>query len=242
MKNLLLFFALLCTLTIQAQVSSHIIITGDEVNIREQANTTSKIVIKANWGQLGKVLERSKNTVQIGNIALGKISNFYWYKVQVDGKIGWVFGAFAFELEKIESVGSYSDFENPKKIPDWVIREERATLYYAYCPVMGMMDYRISFFVLLNSENIGNQTKAILLQGDQSVEKYRSYRFKNMISDGNGSYHKISASFSENGNLIIFLHLRGLCELCCSMTIWEGSYLWDKGFFFFTEKYGVRCP
>jgi len=67
---------------------------GENVNLRDSAGTHGQITGKLNKGEFVIQLERSMDSVQIGDV------RDYWYRVvSVSGSRGWVFGKF---LERIE--------------------------------------------------------------------------------------------------------------------------------------------
>ncbi len=67
---------------------------GENVNLRDSAGTHGQITGKLNKGEFVIQLERSMDSVQIGDV------RDYWYRVvSVSGSRGWVFGKF---LEHIE--------------------------------------------------------------------------------------------------------------------------------------------
>lgn len=67
---------------------------GENVNLRDSAGTFGQITGKLNKGEFVIQLERSMDSVQIGDV------RDYWYRVvSVNGSRGWVFGKF---LERIE--------------------------------------------------------------------------------------------------------------------------------------------
>ncbi len=69
---------------------------GENVNLRDSAGTHGQITGKLNKGEFVIQLERSMDSVQIGDV------RDYWYRVvSVSGSRGWVFGKF---LERIEPV------------------------------------------------------------------------------------------------------------------------------------------
>jgi len=69
---------------------------GENVNLRDSAGTFGQITGKLNKGEFVIQLERSMDSVQIGDV------RDYWYRViSVNGSRGWVFGKF---LERIEPI------------------------------------------------------------------------------------------------------------------------------------------
>ncbi|NCN10314.1 MAG: SH3 domain-containing protein [Leptospira sp.] len=61
-------------------------IFGENVNIRQEPNTTSKVVMKLQPGDLVKILNQDKNLVTIAE------DTEYWYKIEINKKIGYVWG------------------------------------------------------------------------------------------------------------------------------------------------------
>ncbi len=69
---------------------------GENVNLRDSAGTQGQITGKLNKGEFVIQLERSMDSVQIGDV------RDYWYRVvSMSGSRGWMFGKF---LERIEPV------------------------------------------------------------------------------------------------------------------------------------------
>lgn len=60
---------------------------GDQVNVRFQSSTNSKIAYRLNKGDLVTVLEKSD-----GESYVSGLGSDYWYKVELNGVTGWVFG------------------------------------------------------------------------------------------------------------------------------------------------------
>lgn len=86
--SLILFWLfLLFEITISAQSYSILTIQGNGVNIRENPNINSKVVVKLNTTDECLVLA-------IGDKEKVDGKEDYWYKVKYKSKIGWVFGAF----------------------------------------------------------------------------------------------------------------------------------------------------
>jgi hypothetical protein len=71
----------------QKNESNSLIILGNIVNIREKPSTTAKVIFKLKQGDDCILLEKGKSE-NIGD------KTDYWYKINFNGKIGWVFGAY----------------------------------------------------------------------------------------------------------------------------------------------------
>jgi len=63
-------------------------INSNNVNLREQASTSSKVIGALNSGKRVKILE------VLHMEAIGNLGTYYWYKIQLNGISGYVFGAF----------------------------------------------------------------------------------------------------------------------------------------------------
>ncbi|HNW88621.1 MAG TPA: SH3 domain-containing protein [Bacteroidales bacterium] len=72
-----------------------LIIKGNRVNIRTAPSTNASVIMQLNTGDVCEVLEKG-NSENINGIV------DYWYKINFNGKIGWVFGSFT-NLSSIES-------------------------------------------------------------------------------------------------------------------------------------------
>ncbi|MBU0488955.1 MAG: SH3 domain-containing protein [Bacteroidetes bacterium] len=84
-------------------------IKGSHVNIRENANTTSKVIMQLNTGDSCKILDKGKKE-KIGD------QTDFWYHIDYSGNEGWVFGAFT--SVKYTGEGKISFISgNGKKIP-----------------------------------------------------------------------------------------------------------------------------
>ena len=60
---------------------------GDQVNVRFESSTSSRIAFRLNKGDLMKVLKRSEHQDYISEFGTD-----YWYEVEHKGVSGWVFG------------------------------------------------------------------------------------------------------------------------------------------------------
>jgi len=73
--------------------NKYLVISGDNVNVRENPGLSAKVVTKFSSGEVIKVIEKG-NKETIGGTA------DYWYKIQsTQGQKGWVFGKYTIKLE-----------------------------------------------------------------------------------------------------------------------------------------------
>jgi len=62
-------------------------VVGSNVNVRASATTASDVVMQLSDGNLCEVLQKGKKE-RLGNM------NDYWYKIEYQGQIGWIYGYF----------------------------------------------------------------------------------------------------------------------------------------------------
>jgi len=95
---LTLWLSLIFASSIFPQSYKVLTIQGDGINIRQEANVNSRVVLKLNTTDRCDVLS-------IGNKETVSGKEDYWYKVKYQSKIGWVFGAFtSFRQEGRETI------------------------------------------------------------------------------------------------------------------------------------------
>ena len=218
-----------------------IIIAASDVNIREEPTTTGKVLTRLQLGQIAKILKKSDEPEIVS--ADQSVPANYWYKISFNGQSGWVYGAFAFELEKatdMRAPWAYDDKEY-NNAPNWYIKgDSRVSIYSAVSGVSEFRGYRTSFFVLINGSEVNSYSKAILLEGDSTTEKYSNPRYRNMISYDGGRFEDIVAGFDENEKIVILLRSGDICLICDKLIIWEGTYQPSKNSYIFTLKYGTQ--
>ena len=223
------------------QSSPYVIIAATDVNMRESANTSSKLITKLQLGQICKVLQRSAEAEDINVYPTNGeniIEESYWYKISINGQSGWVYGAFAFEIRKVTDMYAPVNW-NESAHPNWYNADNRSlSIYNAFTGTEAQMGYRPSFFVLINDEEINSNSKTILLEADQTLEKAFGKRYRGIFSDGGNGYSNIIAGFDESEKLIIaFYRSGGMCEICGQITLLEGSFNATKQNYLMTVKY-----
>ncbi len=99
---LCLLMFLLFSLNVNAQ-SEKITIVGNKVNVRESPNTGAKVLFQLEMRDVCDLLEKGSKE-KIGD----KMD--YWYKISINNKTGWVFGAFTSVAQgTIIPKGNYND-------------------------------------------------------------------------------------------------------------------------------------
>lgn len=90
---------------------------GENVNLRDSAGTHGQITGKLNKGEFVIQLERSMDSVQIGDV------RDYWYRVvSVSGSRGWVFGKFLERIEPVEGAIAQNEenFTIDEHFNEWI--------------------------------------------------------------------------------------------------------------------------
>jgi hypothetical protein len=246
-KILYLLFSLLITASGQIfgqESAEYVIIAAADVNMRDKPLVNGQLITKLQLGQIGKVLQRSDEPVDISVPAQSKdftINNNYWYKIRVNGQTGWVYGAFAFELVKAADFMPPANWGDGKSGPAWYGNKEYSSLsiYNAITGTNLEMGNRISFLVLINDMEVNEKSTAILLEGDATTENFGNTKYRNMIAVSGGMFSEFSAGYDGKEKIVIYIKQMGLCMFCGSMTILEGTYQPTKRSYLFTQKYGT---
>jgi hypothetical protein len=106
-KAFLTTCCLILSIGLFAQEATHAVIGGTDVKMRSQANSNSELLGKCQLGEVAKILEISNKAEHIAGINDDASCNEYnWYKLTVNGKTGWVFGAFVFEMNTSKEIYS----------------------------------------------------------------------------------------------------------------------------------------
>ena len=71
-----------------AQNGNILLILDDKVNLRAKSNVDSEVTTNLENGEQARIIDQSLFFETVVR------KTDYWYKVKVDGKIGWVFGAY----------------------------------------------------------------------------------------------------------------------------------------------------
>ncbi len=100
-KPLLSIITLLFIQVTLAQTNNTLIIEGNRIWIREFPKT-GKVVFTLNEGALCKVLEKGEEQVIRGN-------QDFWYKIEHEGKLGWVFGSQS-NIKQKASLNNFQPF------------------------------------------------------------------------------------------------------------------------------------
>ncbi|MCX8124472.1 MAG: SH3 domain-containing protein [Spirochaetes bacterium] len=90
---------------------------GENVNLRDSAGTHGQITGKLNKGEFVIQLERSMDSVQIGDV------RDYWYRVvSVSGSRGWVFGKFLERIEPLTGAVAQNEesFTIDERFNEWI--------------------------------------------------------------------------------------------------------------------------
>ena len=83
---------------------TQLIITGTNVNFRDQPGTAGKIIGKLNLWDIGVIIEKGKKETIGANTD-------YWYKIKCNNLTGWVFGTFtSLSIAPFTVPGTYDDF------------------------------------------------------------------------------------------------------------------------------------
>jgi hypothetical protein len=235
---LLIFIVLFFEKALAQGSPEFIIIAASDVNIREEPTTTGKVLTRLQLGQIAKILKKSDKPEIVS--ADQSVPANYWYKISFNGQSGWVYGAFAFELEKVVEIKAPWAL-NLSKTPEWVsINTETLSIYNAATGISYEMGRRTCFYVLIDGSEVSTSSKAILLEGDSTTEKFGNTRYRNMISSWGNNVTKLTAGFDENENLVISIIDEGFCGFCSHVLVWEGKFLSSSKNFMFTHKYGTR--
>ncbi len=100
-KPLLSIITLLFIQVTLAQTNNTLIIEGNRIWIREFPKT-GKVVFTLDEGALCKVLEKGEEQVIRGN-------QDFWYKIEHEGKLGWVFGSQS-NIKQKASLNNFQPF------------------------------------------------------------------------------------------------------------------------------------
>ncbi|MEW6526080.1 MAG: SH3 domain-containing protein [Spirochaetota bacterium] len=90
---------------------------GENVNLRDSAGTHGQITGNLNKGEFVIQLERSMDSVQIGDV------RDYWYRVvSLSGSRGWVFGKFLERIEPVTGAITQNDeiFTIDERFNEWI--------------------------------------------------------------------------------------------------------------------------
>lgn len=75
--------------------ADQLMITGDVLNVRSEPNSEAdNVVFQLQSGDVAEILQRGASRVQIREM------NDYWYQVEKDGQVGWIYGAFTTKAQK----------------------------------------------------------------------------------------------------------------------------------------------
>ena len=113
-KMLLTTCCLILSISLFAQEATYAVIGASDVKMRSQANTDSELLGLFQLGEVAEILEISDHAEHIAGINDDARCNEYnWYKLNINGKKGWVFGAFVFEYSSSNENEAY-DLKNDK--------------------------------------------------------------------------------------------------------------------------------
>jgi hypothetical protein len=102
MKKLILLLALLLLQNL-SYAQNYAVIGATDVKMRTIANTNSEIVTMLQLGDVAEILDESHDYVRVSGVD----KPYKWFKLKVNNKIGWVFGAFVFsKINKFERISS----------------------------------------------------------------------------------------------------------------------------------------
>ncbi len=99
-SGLLVIFLLLVHLNF-AQIPKNLVIEGNRIWIREYPKT-GKVVFTLDEGSLCKVLEKGEEQIIRGN-------QDFWYKIEYEEKVGWVFGSQS-NIKQKASINNFQPF------------------------------------------------------------------------------------------------------------------------------------
>lgn len=94
MKKILFLLFLILQVQLFAQ-SNYAVIGASDVKMRSMMSTNAEIVSLLQLGDIAKILDESTDYVSVSGIA----KSYKWFKININGKTGWVFGAFVFRAE-----------------------------------------------------------------------------------------------------------------------------------------------
>jgi hypothetical protein len=186
MKNaLLVYFILFGFQPIIYGQAEYAVIGASDVTMRAEGNSKGKKMAKVQMGEMAKILQISDKSEYIkGTVDADESCNeFHWYKLEFEGKTGWVFGAFVFELQDIRYLGG----ENSKllRIANAYSRNSGGDMCYG------------NNFICLLSDDYKKSLKAYLPKGIKDKNSYRGI-------PGLGFDMGILTSFiNSNGNVTV---------------------------------------
>ncbi len=102
MKKLILLLAILLLQNL-SYAQNYAVIGATDVKMRTIANTNSEIVTMLQLGDVAEILDESHDYVRVSGVD----KPYKWFKLKVNNKIGWFFGAFVFsKINKFERISS----------------------------------------------------------------------------------------------------------------------------------------
>ncbi|MFZ5629595.1 MAG: SH3 domain-containing protein [Spirochaetota bacterium] len=84
----LIFITVICSGGLAAQETERTVVTAAVLRLRSEPAATAAVVATVKRGTIVKILGKSDAQVTIDNIS------DYWYRVESDGKGGWLFGGY----------------------------------------------------------------------------------------------------------------------------------------------------
>jgi hypothetical protein len=199
MKRPVIFIILticICISNIYSQntLPDYLIINGKDIWVRDLP-TTGKVVMKLNEGNKCKVLEKGKSETIRG------ISDF-WYKIEFEGKQGWVFGSQTSLKQASVSDPFLVLFkgELSPELPDEFVKSHLEGKK-GFCPVSYKILNNKSFWAIFYSLKTNNQ-KEILAVSYYKDGKNIITRISTLFSAPVVDCRTVSAGFSDDGILL----------------------------------------
>ncbi len=160
-KALLVYFILFGFQFFIYGQAEYAVIGASDVTMRAEGNSKGKKMAKVQMGEMAKILQISEKSEYIkGTVDADEGCNeFHWYKLEFEGKTGWVFGAFVFELQNIKYLQG--------------VNKDRLYIANAYArSAGGDMCYGNNIVCFLQN-NYEKNLKAFLPTGLKSKNNYR---------------------------------------------------------------------
>lgn len=91
----------------ETQAQKRVVIVGEQVNVRAEANQKSKKIGSLSTGQTANFLQKSKKKEAIAKEADATCDAYFWYNIQVpnqDKASGWVYGEYVYILDSLVPV------------------------------------------------------------------------------------------------------------------------------------------
>mgnify|MGYP002862547937 CR=1 FL=1 len=217
-----IFCCTIISFNISAQEAKYAVIGATNVKMRSQSNTNSELLGKCQLGEVAKILETSTKAEHISGIYDEASCNKYnWYKLNVNGKTGWVFGAFVFETmdskdiyspETDESIGTITNFHSRVSgrdmcygnnflamVPDGKISKvKKVRLIKAN--TTRLADYRempgLGFDMKTQQIIHANDGTIVIVTGGSAPGDYQEIRILELKSDGNNGYNATEKYFN----------------------------------------------